>query len=99
MPFKILFAPDARDQIKHLSARDRSIIVDAVDIQLTYQPNVPTRNRKPLRPNNLATWELRIGEYRVYYDLDGPEHASRIVALGKKDHAKVWINGKEYWLS
>ena len=98
MPFRILFAPDAQDQIKDLPARDRAIIADAVDEQLAHQPNVPTKNRKPLRPNNLATWELRIGNFRVYYDLDAPGHASRIIALGIKDRNRVFIDGKEYGL-
>ena len=44
--------------------------------QLTYEPNVETRNRKPLGyiptewdiSNEL--WELRVGEFRVFYEFE-----------------------------
>ena len=52
------------------TARQRAIVLDAVDEQLTHQPTVETRNRKPMRPNPLAPWELRIGVLRVYYDVE-----------------------------
>ena len=31
-----------------------------------HQPAVEMRNRKPMRPNPVAPWELRIGNLRVY---------------------------------
>jgi len=34
------------------------------------EPIVETRNRKKLRPNPLAPWELRIGKARVFYDVE-----------------------------
>jgi len=45
------------------------LVFDTVDRQLAYQPTTETRNRKPMRPNLLAPWELRIGNVRVYYDV------------------------------
>ena len=54
-----------------------------------------TRNRKPMRPNPLAPWELRIGNLRVYYDFE--EESERVVyirAIGIKERNKVKI-GKE----
>lgn len=32
-------------------------------------PLLETRNRNPLRPNETSQWELRIGKYRVFYDV------------------------------
>jgi hypothetical protein len=52
-----------------LTARQRKIVLDAVDEQLVYQPTVETKNRKPMRPNPVAPWELRIGDLRVYYSI------------------------------
>lgn len=49
-----------------LTVRQQRIVLDAVDRQLAHQPAVETRNRKPMRPNPLAPWELRIGNLRVY---------------------------------
>jgi mRNA-degrading endonuclease RelE of RelBE toxin-antitoxin system len=66
-----------------------------VDKQLIHQPNVETRNRKPMRPNPLAPWELRIGNLRVYYDVEeDPEPVVYIRAVGVKERNRVRI-GKE----
>ncbi len=49
-------------------------MVDAVEEQLAHQPTMEKRNSKPLRPNPVAHWELRVGDLRVYYDIeDEPE--------------------------
>jgi hypothetical protein len=50
------------------------MVLDAVEKQLQLQPDIETRNRKPMRPNPLAPWELRIGNPRVYYAFeDSPD--------------------------
>lgn len=54
-----------------------------------------TKNRKRMRPNPLATWELRIGKLRVYYDiLTEPEATVLIVAVGIKDRSTLRIGGE-----
>ncbi len=69
-------------------------MLDAVDEQLTHQPTVETRNRKPMRPNPLAPWELRIGVLRVYYDVeDIPESKVYIRAIGIKERNRIRIAG------
>lgn len=58
-------------------------MLDTADEQLTHQPRVETRNHKPMRPNPLAPWELRIDTLRVYYDVeDTPEPKVYIRAVG-----------------
>lgn len=48
-----------------------------------------------MRPNPLATWELRIGHFRVYYDvLAEPEDTVLIVAVGIKDRSTLRIGGE-----
>jgi len=69
--------------------------LDGVEKQLVHEPREETRNRKPMRPNRLAPWELRIGDLRVYYDVDEePECVVQIRAVGIKDRNRVRI-GKE----
>ena len=49
-----------------------------------------------MRPNPIAPWELRIGNLRVYYDVeDAPEKLVTVLAVGIKDHNRVLIDGKE----
>ena len=56
---------------------------------------VETRNRKPMRPNPMAPWELRIGNMRVYYNVEEePKPVVYIRAVGVKEHNKVRI-GRE----
>ena len=75
-----------------LTARQKAIVLDGVDDQLMYQPTVETKNRKPMRPNPVAPWELRIGNLRVYYDVEeDPEPLVYIRAVGVKEGNRVRI--------
>jgi hypothetical protein len=48
-----------------------------------------------MRPNPLATWELRVGKLRAYYDIvTNPEPAVLIVAVGIKERNTVQIGGE-----
>jgi len=96
LPFEIEYSPDTEDHLRALTARQRSIILDAVDEQLIYQPDLETRNRKPMRPNPVAPWELRVGDLRVYYDI-AHEPTKRVLvrAVGIKIGSTLRIGGEE----
>ena len=74
--FEIRFAEGAIDDLKHLPTNRRTTILDAIERNLSAAPLVPSRNRKKLtglvppwdqvRP----VWQLRVGDYRVFYDAD-----------------------------
>lgn len=51
-----------------LEAGEQAALMDAIPRQLAYQPSVETRNRKRMRPNPVASFELRVGQLRVLYD-------------------------------
>ena len=69
MAYPIEYSPATDEQRRVLTARQRAMVFDAVDEHLAHEPAVETRNRKPMRPNPLAPWELRIGVLRVYYEI------------------------------
>lgn len=94
MPYRIEYSPEAEDHLRALTARQRSIVLDAVDDQLAHKPKVETKNRKPMRPNPVAPWELRIDPLRVYYDVDELELIVRVRAVGIKDRNHVRIGGE-----
>ena len=97
MTYRIVYSPECEEHLRALKSRDRAIVMDAVDDQLTHQPGVETRNRKPMRPNPVAPWELRVGDLRVYYGFDdGLEPVVHVLAVGIKDHNVVRIGGKEF---
>jgi len=56
------------------------------------------RNRKLLRPNPLAPWELRVGDLRVFYDVETQEKEVRVLAVGQRKGNSVWIDGEEVQL-
>ena len=96
MRYAIVFSPVTISHLRIITARQRRLVFDAVREQLSYQPGVETRNRKPMRPNPLAPWELRVEECRVYYDVvDEPEPVVTVLAVGIKVRARVIIGGEE----
>lgn len=92
-PYEIEYSPAAEEHLRELTKREQQIVLDTVDEQLTHQPDVPTRNRKRLRPNLLADWELRIGTFRVYYIVESK--LVSVIAVGKKRGNRVFVGGVE----
>ena len=88
------FAAAVANHLKALTARQRKTVYDGIERQLSDQPEVETRNRKPMRPNPLATWELRLGDLRVYYRVMDEPKKVQITAVGVKRRDEIWIGGE-----
>jgi mRNA-degrading endonuclease RelE of RelBE toxin-antitoxin system len=69
MSYQLAFSTAAGDHLRALTVRQQQIILITIAEQLIYQPTVETRNRKLMRSNPLAGWELRSANLRVYYDV------------------------------
>lgn len=95
MPYQVKFSRNAVDHLKGFPAADRTLIIQTVVASLTHEPHVASRNRKLLLPNEVATWELRIGDYRVFYEVDQPNQLVEVRAVGIKHHNALKIGGKE----
>jgi mRNA-degrading endonuclease RelE of RelBE toxin-antitoxin system len=98
MTFIVEVSEDAERHLSQLGARDRTILIDVIEEPLTHEPTVPTRRRKLLRENPLATWELRVGDYRVFYNVDAVQSVVILIAVGRKVHNALYIEGKEFLL-
>jgi len=96
--FTLRFTKSAWKDMGFLRKSEQQTIVGAVEEQLVHEPLKETRNRKPLRPNDLSKWELRVGDFRVFYDVVEESHETVIKAVGRKEHNKLLIRGKEYAL-
>ena len=95
--FLIEYSPETIEHLRALKATQRALVLDQIDEQLRYQPNVETKNRKRMRPNLLAPWELRMGDLRAYYDVETePEPRVLVRAIGLKVGSRVWIGGEEF---
>ena len=72
--YSIEYAEGVVDDLALLRTRDRKHVLDQLEKQLKYEPTKKTKNRKPL-PRLIPpwehvepVWELRVGEYRIFYD-------------------------------
>ena len=93
--FEITFTPEAADDLAALKKNEQVEVVDAIETQLSYEPTTKTRNRKPLRPNEVAEWELRIGKFRVLYDVDENGRIVRIKVVGFKIGNLLFVRGRK----
>jgi len=96
--FAIDFTESAIEDMRSFSKTDQVLIFDAVEQQLTHQPLTPTRSRKPLRPNDLSQWEVRVREYRIFYDVDESTAHVIVKAVGVKQRNVLFIREREYRL-
>src|SRR5712691_11466097 len=94
--FTIDISDDALDELRHFRKRYSPMLFDEIERQLTHQPNVETRNRKPLRPNPFTEWELRADKFRVFYDIDSKSNTVLVKAVGLKVGNKLFIRGEEF---
>lgn len=92
MRFSVSFAPSADEDLDFYEVRERRIILDAVEKFLAVDADVYSKRRK-LWANPLAPWELRIGDYRVFYEV-AAGGAVRVLAVGRKTHESLFIRGK-----
>ena len=93
--YEVEFTRTAYRHLEALRRYDRNTILDAVREQLTQSPEEEARNCKLLRENPLADWELRVGNHRVFYDVDASNRVVRVVAVGFKDRNRLIIGGEE----
>lgn len=91
---------EAITDLQWFKKAERGHIVGGLETMVSLEPTTETRNRKRLRPNELAEWEVRIGDFRVFYDVDQENKLVKIEAVGYKKGSQLFIPlcGKEYKL-
>src|SRR5688500_2588510 len=94
--FQISYTHSAREDILTFRKQEQTMIADRIEEHLIHQPNVETRSRKKLRPNQTAQWELRAENYRVLYDVDEIEQRVEVKLVGRKVGAMLFVRGQEY---
>jgi mRNA-degrading endonuclease RelE of RelBE toxin-antitoxin system len=87
---EIVFAPEAVQDLKRLSARDRSVVRDAIERHLRHQADRVSRSRiKRLRGLSQPQYRLRIEEFRVFYDVT--DDAVEVLAVVPKSGTSAWL--------
>jgi hypothetical protein len=100
-PFTLVYADEVKDHLRAIEAKYHSVIQTEIETQLLHEPDVETRNRKPLqRPIFFgADWELRLGpdnRFRVFYQANAATHEVRVLAVGVKDRSRLYFGGEEF---
>ena len=94
MAFQITITEDAVRQLRSLSAREQRILEAAIRSRLQDQPTTVTKAIRRLRPNPFAEYELRAGDMRVLYNVEGDEVV--ILIVGRKLGNALSVEGEEF---
>jgi prevent-host-death family protein len=95
--FTLRLAELAREHLAELRPFHRNRILDAIDAQLTSKPTVETARRKvlvgatPSFEHVQPVWQLRVGDFRVIYDVDGRDRVVTVRAVlpqGQQDDGR-----------
>ena len=97
MEYQISLTESAKEDITYFEVRDQRIIVSGIISHLKADSDIRTGRKKPLRPNPIAPWELRLGRFRVFYSIEGGRRV-KVVAVGYKGHNELFIRGSEVQL-
>lgn len=90
MRYEVIFAPQAVQDFKQLSARDRAKVRDAIEMFLRFEPNKTGQSRiKRLRGMKRPQYRLRIDEIRIFYDIADAD--VEILAIVEKSSAATWL--------
>lgn len=93
--YTIKYAEGVVDDLADLRTYERARILDRIEAQLKHEPTRQTRNRKilvgliPPWDHVEPVWELRIGDYRVFYDADEMASVVTIRAIRHKPPHKT----------
>jgi len=90
MPFAIVLAPEAVEDLKRLKAAVRGTVKDAMETHLGHEPEKTSRSRiKRLRGLSRPQYRLRIGDIQVFYDVAKGE--VEVLAIVPKSETAAWL--------
>jgi mRNA-degrading endonuclease RelE of RelBE toxin-antitoxin system len=70
MPFEVRYSDEAVEQLKKVRAYDRAAIIDQIEQTLMVNPTLESKTKlKLLRQPAPTQYRLRVGEFRVFYDV------------------------------
>jgi mRNA-degrading endonuclease RelE of RelBE toxin-antitoxin system len=93
--YEVEFTPEAVRDLRYFRKFEQKVIIDTIQTQLIYEPAVDTKNRFRREPPDIAEWELRIGVFRVFYNVDELVEIVSIERIGEKPNNTVFFRGQE----
>ena len=90
MPFDIVLAPEAVEDLRRLRAHDRATVREALEAHLGHEPSKVSRSRiKRLRGLRKPQFRLRVDDVRVFYDVG--QSTVEVLAIIPKAEAESWL--------
>ncbi|MBI3268747.1 MAG: type II toxin-antitoxin system RelE/ParE family toxin [Planctomycetes bacterium] len=90
MRHQIILSPEAEEDYRRLSARDRAEVRAGLEVHLRHEPEKASKSRiKRLRGLKRPQFRLRIADIRVFYDVD--DDCVQILAIIPKADAADWL--------
>jgi mRNA-degrading endonuclease RelE of RelBE toxin-antitoxin system len=90
MPYAIILAPEAAEDLDDLKANLRAAVREGMETHLRHEPGKTSRSRiKRLRKLSQPQYRLRIGDVREFYDV--PEKNVEVLAIVLKSEAATWL--------
>ena len=90
MPYEIVLAPEAVEDLRALRANRRAAVRRALEVHLRHEPGKASRSRiKRLRALRRPQYRLRVGGSRVFNDISGS--TVEILAIVTKSEAEAWL--------
>ena len=98
--YEIIYPPIIKQHLESIETKYYSLIRETLETQLQYEPDIETRNRKPLKRPVIfgAKWEIRFGpdnRFRVFHRVDYDGQQVFILAIGEKIGSLLLIGGEE----
>ena len=90
MPYEIVLAPEATEDLEGLKANVRAKVREGLETHLRHQPSRTSRSRiKRLRKMSQPQYRLRLDDARVFYDITGK--TVEVLAIVFKSEAATWL--------
>ncbi len=93
--YRILFSEGVEEDLRKIPRYYRNQILGKIEALLLHEPTVLSKNRKilvnlvPPWETVSVVWEVRVGEYRVFYDVDEAKKVVYIRAVRRKPYGKT----------
>jgi len=92
MPWEIRYSNEAVEQLKKFRVLDSTAILGQIEQVLRVNPTVVSKSRvKRLREPAPTQYRLRVGEFRVFYDVE--EEAVLIIQVLSKQDSIEYLGG------
>jgi mRNA-degrading endonuclease RelE of RelBE toxin-antitoxin system len=90
MPFAIVLAPEAVEDLKRLKPGVRGTVKDAMETHLRHEPEKTSRGRiKRLRGLSRPQYRLQVDDIRVFYDV--ADRIVEVLAIVPKSETAAWL--------